>query len=270
VREERELKYVIFVFATMESVEYRSVIKFLVLRQTSSPDILAQLQEVYGAQCPSRATIYNWIRDFRNHRESVFDAERSGRPAEISDEKSEMCEDIIVHHRRISIKDLAQRLCISYGSTRAIVKELGIRKLCSRFVPRFLSGEMCERRLDCCLSNLHLLAEHGQNFLANIITQDETPISLYVPESKRDSAEWCCHDESAPRKLRSGTSHKRAAMLTVFWDMKGIIKVDILDKGQTINSAYYCQLVRDTRKLRRKSRGVPLWYLHDNAPIHFA
>ena len=249
-------------------VEYRSVIKFLLLRNTKPDDIIQQLQEAYGNDCPSRATVYNWIRDFKAGRQSVFDADREGRPVEILPGKVDLCQQIIRNERRISIRELSQRLYISYGSTQQILKELGIRKLCSRFVPKFLSGELCEKRVQCCAANLQLYDTHGDDFIENIVTQDETPVSLYVPDSKRDSAEWCFKEESAPRKLRSGTSHRRAAMLTVFWQSAGIIKIDFADKTTRINSEYYCQLLREVRRKRRKSRGVPLWLLHDNAPIH--
>ena len=55
---------------------------------------------------------------------------------------------------------------------------------------------------------------------------------------------------------------------SVFWSLRGIIKVDFLDKGCSINSEYYSNLLRDVRKSRRKSPGVPLWLLQDNAPVH--
>jgi len=124
------------------NVEYRSVIKFLILRQTESSSIIEQLQEAYGDVCPSRATIYNWIREFRHGRQSVFNADKEGRSIEISAEKHVLCDKIIVSERRISIRELAQSLHISRGSTETILKDLGIRKLCSRFVPKFLSAEL--------------------------------------------------------------------------------------------------------------------------------
>jgi histone-lysine N-methyltransferase SETMAR len=251
-----------------EAVEYRSVIKFLLLRNVTKPEILQQLQEAYQDNCPSRATIYNWIREFRSGRQSVFDTEREGRPSEISDEKNILCEKIIKEKRRISIRDLSVHLNVSLGSCHAILHGLGIRKLCSRFVPKFLSGELCDARLESCTANLQLLDEYGPSFLNNIVTEDETPICLYVPDSRRDSAQWCLQHETAPRKLRAGTSHNREAMLTVFWQRKGIIQVDFLGKGKTMNGAYYTNLLREARKSRRKAPRLPIWFLHDNAPIH--
>ena len=123
-----------FIMRNMTSnVEYRSVIKFLILGQTESSSIIEQLQEAYGDVCPLRATIYNWIREFRHGRQPVFDADREGRPIEISAEKHVLCEKIIVSERRISIRERAQSLHISRGSTETILKDRGIRKLCSRF-----------------------------------------------------------------------------------------------------------------------------------------
>lgn len=249
-------------------VEYRSVIKFLLLRNTESAEIVQQLREAYKEDSPARATIYKWIQLFKGGRQSVFDEEKEGRPCEIPDEKKGLCEKLIVKHRRITTAELSHRLNISVGSAHSILGELGIRKLCSRFVPKFLTGEMCERRLDCCKSNLKLLDEYGSRFLENIVTEDETPLSLYSPESKRESSEWRMPHESAARKLRCGTAHGREFMLSVFWDRQGIIKLDFLQKGYTMDGAYYSNLLNEVRKGRRKTRGIPLFLLHDNAPIH--
>jgi hypothetical protein len=133
-------------------------------------------------------------------------------------------------------------------STYDILHSFGLHKLSSRFVLRFLSGEMCYQ----CLQ---LFESQGGGFINKIVTQDETPVSLYVPESKRQSSEWCFPQDSAARKLRSGTSHN-------------ILKFDFLEKGATINTAFYVTLLRDAKRSRRKPRGIPLWLLHDNAPIH--
>ena len=46
-----------------DNVEFRSVIKFLLLKTTSGQEIIAQLQDVYKSDCPCKATIYNWICD---------------------------------------------------------------------------------------------------------------------------------------------------------------------------------------------------------------
>ena len=104
--------------------------------------------------------------------------------------------------------------------------------------------------------------------MRNIITEDETPLSLYLPESKRESSEWKFPGETSSKKMRSGTSHRKCLMLSIFWDAHGVILVDFADKQVHINSSYYSDLVDKCRHARRKERGIPMWLLQDNAPIH--
>jgi [histone H3]-lysine36 N-dimethyltransferase SETMAR len=145
---------------------------------------------------------------------------------------------------------------------------MGIKKLCSRFVPRFLTGDMQQRRFECCQRNLETFENLGDAFLKNIITEDETPLSLYIPETKRESVEWKMPVEKPSLKMRTGTSHKKCLMLTIFWDMKGFLKVDFAASGVKINSDYYVQLIKEARRKRQKRGNNELWLLHDNAPIH--
>ena len=149
----------------LHPVEYRSVIKFLVLRGVPNEQILAQLVDTYSKECPSRTTIYHWIALFKHGRQSVFDEEKPGRPCEILDATREKCASIVREERRITTRKLAEALNVSKGSLQAILNELGIRKLASRFVPRFLSAEMCENRLECCRANLNIFQQHGEAFL---------------------------------------------------------------------------------------------------------
>ena len=61
-------------------------------------------------------------------------------------------------------------------------------------------------------------------------------------------------------------------MALVFWDSQGVIMIDYLEQGRTINSALLCRRVRPlhmeiSRQRRVKlTRGVLL--LQDNATVH--
>ena len=57
--------------------------------------------------------------------------------------------------------------------------------------------------------------------------------------SKRQSMEWK-HTDSQVKKFRALWSVKKI-MLTAFWDMKGLITNDFLEKGETVNNVSYCQ-----------------------------
>jgi len=65
-------------------------------------------------------------------------------------------------------------------------------------------------------------------------------------------------------------------LASIFWDQDGILLVDYLPKGQTINAEYYSsQLVqlKDILKEKRPRRvkvTKAVLFLHDNAPTHQA
>ena len=61
-------------------------------------------------------------------------------------------------------------------------------------------------------------------------------------------------------------------MASIFWDSQGIIMIDYLQQGRTINGAYYADELRRLRQeIVRKRRGKltqGVLLLHDNAPAH--
>jgi len=85
---------------SISPIEYRSVIKFFVIKKLTREAIVKELNDVYGILCPSRTTIYKWINKFLNGRVSVEDNKKGrGRPEEIGQNKADQCEDLIRHFR---------------------------------------------------------------------------------------------------------------------------------------------------------------------------
>jgi hypothetical protein len=95
-----------------------------------------------------------------------------------------------------------------------------------------------------------------EEFLSRIVIGDETWVHHYEPESKRQSMEWK-HPGSPTKKKFKAQSSAGKEMLTVFWDSKGSILEDYLEKGCTIKSASYCDLLANNLKpaIRTKRRG---------------
>ncbi len=65
---------------------------------------------------------------------------------------------------------------------------------------------------------------------------------------------------------------RQQLMVTVFWDHQGILLVDFIDQGTTINSNRYCETIDELRKaIKNKRPGLftrkPLLF-HDNARPH--
>ena len=63
-------------------------------------------------------------------------------------------------------------------------------------------------------------------------------------------------------------------MCTVFWDRKGILLVDFLSQGSTINAGDYCNTLQKLhRAIQNKQHGMLSWgvvMIHDNARPHTA
>jgi hypothetical protein len=82
------------------------------------------------------------------------------------------------------------------------------------------------------------------------------------------------HASSPPSKKFKTTQSAKKIMATLFWDHKGVLLVDFLTQGDTVNADRYCETLSRLREaVRRKRpgllrRGVVL--LHDNARPHTA
>ena len=84
------------------------------------------------------------------------------------------------------------------------------------------------------------------------MTGDEIWVHHFEPESKRASMEW--HHPTSPclKKFKFQQSAGKV-MVTVFWDSVGVILVDFMFKGATINSDVYIDTLK---KLKARTRRV--------------
>ena len=74
------------------------------------------------------------------------------------------------------------------------------------------------------------------------VTMDETWIHHYTPESNRQSAEWTAKGQNRPKRSKTQISAGQV-LASVFWDAHGILFIDYLEKGRTINCEYYMELL---------------------------
>jgi len=85
--------------------------------------------------------------------------------------------------------------------------------------------------------------------------------------------EWGHSGSPRPKKFRLQKSAGKV-LASIFWDKDGILPIDNLPKGQTINAAYYTSpLMRLKDILKEKGRGKVtkgVLFLHDNASAHRA
>jgi histone-lysine N-methyltransferase SETMAR len=117
---------------------------------------------------------------------------------------------------------IALMVNIDKETVRQVLHEdLNMTKVCAKMVPRLLTPEQKENRERICTDILEQI-QADSHFLDKVITCDETWIFTYDPETKRQSMNWKTPSSPKMKKARQSKS-KFKAMLTVFFDIKGVI-----------------------------------------------
>ena len=142
---------------------------------------------------------------------------------------------------------------MSSGSVFTILHEsLGMCKLFSKWVPRLLTPDQKQQRVEDSERCLELFKRGKKDFLRWYVTMDETWINHFAPKTKISSAEWTVAGDS---HLKRPNIHQLAdkVMASVFWDAYGIFFIVYLKKGKTINSDYYMALLdRLSAEIKKK------------------
>ena len=89
-----------------------------------------------------------------------------------------------------------------------------MRHVASKFVPRLLSVDQKQQRLDVCL-DLKENAANDPSFLSNVITGDETWVYAYDPKTKTQSSQWKSPGSHRPKKARQVRSNMTDNNMTV-------------------------------------------------------
>ena len=130
-----------------------------------------------------------------------------------------------------------------------------------------------KQRVACALTFLMRYHKEGDGMLSHIVTRDETWVSHITPKSKQKYLHWK-HTGSSERKKFKQTFSTRKTTCTVFWDRQGVLLVEFLSQGTTINSALYCETLKKLRRtIQNKKRGMlsaNFLLLYDNARPHSA
>jgi len=100
-------------------------------------------------------------------------------------------EDIVKENRHVAVHEIIAHLDMSHGSTHHIFHDvLQFHKVSARWVPRQLTAELKERRVDACQEILKRFEAEGDGFLGRIVTGDETWVHYHQPETKKVKTEW--------------------------------------------------------------------------------
>ena len=138
---------------------------------------------------------------------------------------------------------LKEELKISEGLVFTILHEhLSIKKLYSKWVRHLLTAHQKQQRVNGSEHCLQLFQCSKKEFLHKHVTMDGTWIHYFTPESNQQLGEWTATGESRSKWPKIQTSAGKV-LATIFWDVQGILFIDYLEKGRTINSEYYIALL---------------------------
>lgn len=124
----------------MEKADFRVLIKHCFLMGKNTIQTKQWLDKCYSESAPPKSTVIYWFAEFKRGRSDTKDAQRSGRPKEVTTEEMiEKIHDIVLDDPKVKLREIVEKTNVSYERVHNILHEhLGMRKLTARWVPRLL------------------------------------------------------------------------------------------------------------------------------------
>lgn len=260
--------------SAVADINFKSIVHFLVREGNAASPIHERLIAVYSDQTPSLRTIQRWVADINEGDFQIQHRGGAGRPpTQVTPEIIHLVENLIYDDRRITYAQMEEALGISAPQLHEILHDrLGMNKVCTRWVPKFLTREQKAERMRIA-EELLCLSQSEPHFYDRIVTLDESWFHFYMPETKQQSREWHRRGDPPPLQPRTVPSAGKR-MATVCWDVQGILMIDWLDEGRTVTANTFCDLLENLRQQIKENRrglltkGVLLQM--DNASAHTA
>lgn len=115
---------------------------------------------------------------------------------------------------------------------------LGVRKLCSRWIPHNLTESQKQARVKWCEETLERFNSGASNLVYDIVTGDESWIYSYEPETKQQSTVWVFQEEAKPTKVTRSRSVSKQ-MIACFVSKTRHVATILLENRRTVNAEWY-------------------------------
>ena len=197
-------------------------LKFCANLGKSATETLTMIQQTFGDQSLSCAQMFQWHARFKTSRTSVGDDEHARRTRTCTTlETVARIQELLRQDRRRTIHDIAEEVGIGYGTCqRVVTEELGMHRMAAKFVPRILTADQKQQRVNIC-TELRQLASADEPFLSRVITGDESWVYSYDPETKQQFSQWKIPTSPRPKKARQVKSNVKSMIIT-FFDIRRI------------------------------------------------
>jgi len=133
----------------MDKIQYRAVIKLFVKEGLTPNEIHLKFIKVYGDCSALFSTIKKWAAEFKRGRTNLEDDPREECPKiATTPEISEQVHDTVLDDQQMKVHEIAETIGISKEHVGCILQEeLDMKKLCTRWVPRFLTADQKRTRM---------------------------------------------------------------------------------------------------------------------------
>jgi hypothetical protein len=166
------------------------------------------LDKLYLDFAPAKSTVEKGFAKFKRGEMCIEGDSRSGRPKEaVSDENIKKFHKIILNYRKVKLIEIAETVKISKERVGHIVHEfLDMQKLCAKCVPRVLTIDQNQQRVNDSEQCLAIFNRNKDEFFRRYITMNVTWLFYNTPESNRQSAEQIERDEPNPKRGKTQQS----------------------------------------------------------------
>ncbi len=237
-----------------QRLDQRTNLRFMLAKKMKPIEIWRELRSVFGNQTMSKTQVRMWCRRLANSDQTtpVTDQLRPGRPRARAQHVNTI-RQLVEQDRRMTIAELSEESGVNPASVQRILKkDLNLSKLSAKFVPHQLTAEQRWTRKEMCNINLRSV-RHVDDLLERIVTGDETWVPLFDPETKQASSEWRLKGSKRPTKAVKSRSQKKT-ILILFFDHKGMVHLEFLPQGETVDTDYYLEVLQRLKESVRRKR----------------
>ncbi len=132
------------------------------------------------------------------------------------------CGCAVKEDRCLTIESLAAPHRVSLHHSQDSSWRSGPRKKTARWVPRLLSTDKKEERVNACSELIAVVKCHSMAMMDQIVTMDETMVCYHTPETKRQLKQWVKRGQPGSIKAKVHASRMNQVVMA-FFDSKGLI-----------------------------------------------